>query len=158
LRSLFTVFMLQAFLIWVITLPVQLPQISSTPPVLTLVDWLGAAVWAIGFSWQAVADAQLSRFLKDPANAGRVMDRGLWRYSRHPNYFGEAVMWWGIFLVALATPRGWTTFLSPLVITYLLTKKSGVPLLEETLRRRRAGYPEYIRRTSPFFPWPPRRD
>lgn len=158
LRSLFTVFMLQAFLIWFITLPVQIPQVSSTPTELTVLDWMGATVWLGGFLWQAVADAQLSRFLKDPANAGRVMDRGLWRYSRHPNYFGEAVMWWGIFLVALATPRGWTTFVSPLLITYLLTKKSGVPLLEETLRKRREGYPEYIRRTSSFVPWPPLRD
>jgi steroid 5-alpha reductase family enzyme len=86
------------------------------------------------------------------------MDRGLWRYSRHPNYFGEALMWWGIFVIALATPWGWTTVLSPLLISYLLTKKSGVPLLEEAMRKRRKGYEEYVRRTSPFFPWPPRED
>lgn len=157
MRSLLTVFMLQAFLIWVVTLPVQIGQGSATPMELTAPDWAGATLWLVGFFWQAVADQQLARFLRDPANAGKVMDRGLWRYSRHPNYFGETLMWWGIYFIALATPRGWMTILSPLLITYLLTKKSGVPLLEETLLKRREGYREYARRTSPFFPWPPRR-
>jgi steroid 5-alpha reductase family enzyme len=156
LRSLFTVFLLQAFLIWIVTMPVQVGQFWPTPAGLTPLEWVGAAIWAEGFLWQAVADFQLTRFLADPANAGTVLDRGLWRYSRHPNYFGETLMWWGIFLIAVVTPKGWLTALSPVLITYLLTKKSGVPLLEESLMDRREGYREYVRRTNAFFPWPPR--
>jgi steroid 5-alpha reductase family enzyme len=156
-RSLFTVFLLQALLIWAIAMPVQVGQFAPEPPGLTFLDFLGAAVWILGFAFEAVADRQLRAFLADSANQGKVMDRGLWRYSRHPNYFGDSLIWWGIFLVAAATPWGWATFFSPVLMTFFLMKVSGVPLLEAALAQRRRGYREYMERTSPFVPWPPRR-
>jgi steroid 5-alpha reductase family enzyme len=115
----------------------------------------GLLVWIAGFLFEAVGDAQLARFKKDPGNKGRIMDRGLWRFTRHPNYFGESLMWWGIFVVALEVPYGWTTVFGPALITFLLVKVSGVPLLE----KRYAGNPEfqaYARRTSAFVPWFPK--
>ena len=157
LRSLFTVFLFQAFLIWVITIPIQVAQHSEVPAALTFLDFLGLGFWILGFAVEATADRQLRLFLADPANRGAVMDRGLWGYSRHPNYFGESLIWWGIFLVAAATPGGWATLFSPLLMTYLLVRVSGVPMLEEALAERRAGYRAYIQRTSPFIPWPPRK-
>ena len=155
-RSLVTVFLLQAFLIWAISLPVQVAQLQTVPSGLTVLDVFGLGVWILGFGFEAVSDRQLRSFLSDPANEGRVMDRGLWRYSRHPNYFGDSLIWWGIFLVAAATPRGWVTILSPVLMTFFLMKVSGVPMLERALAERREGYRDYMRRTSPFFPWPPR--
>ena len=156
-RSLVTVFLLQAFLIWAISIPVQVAQVPDVPSGLTTLDFLGLAVWILGFGFEVVADRQLRGFLADPANRGQVMDRGLWRYSRHPNYFGDSLIWWGIFLVAAATPGGWLTFFSPILMTFFLVKVSGVPLLEKALAERRDGYREYMQRTSPFFPWPPRK-
>lgn len=156
LRSLFTVFLFQALLIWVVTLPVQVAQAPESPPGLTPLDLAGIALWVLGMAIEIVADRQLKGFLAEPGNRGRVMDRGLWRYSRHPNYFGESLIWWGIFLAAAATTVGRMTFLSPLLLTFLLMRVSGVPLLEEALAERREGYREYMQRTSSFFPWPPR--
>ena len=118
---------------------------------------LGLGLWTLGWGVEVTADRQLRRFLADPSNRGRVMDRGLWRYSRHPNYFGESLIWWGVFLVAAVTPGGWVTVFSPVLMTYFLVKVSGVRMLEEALAERRAGYREYMQRTSPFIPWP-RRD
>jgi len=155
LRSLFTVFLFQALLIWTITLPVQVGQLSGRPDHLIWLDALGAGLWVLGYGLEFVADRQLKNFLADPANAGRVLDRGIWRYSRHPNYFGESLLWWGVFLVAAATPGGWVTVFSPIVMTFFLLKISGVPMLEKALAERREGYREYMDRTSPFFPWPP---
>jgi steroid 5-alpha reductase family enzyme len=156
-RSLLTVFLFQAFLIWAITIPVQVGQRSEVPPDLTFVDLLGLGLWTLGWGVEVTADRQLRRFLADPSNRGRVMDRGLWRYSRHPNYFGESLIWWGVFLVAAVTPGGWVTVFSPVLMTYFLVKVSGVRMLEEALAERRAGYREYMQRTSAFIPWP-RRD
>lgn len=155
-RSLITVFLFQAFLIWTVTVPVQVAQASARPAGLTILDLLGLGVWTVGFSFEAISDRQLRQFLFDPANQGKVMDRGLWRFSRHPNYFGDSLIWWGIFLVAAATPLGWITLFSPVLMTVFLTRISGVPMLEEALAERREGYREYMRRTRPFFPWPPR--
>jgi steroid 5-alpha reductase family enzyme len=155
-RSLFTVFLFQAVLIWAITIPVQAAQHSEVPAGLTLLDALGLGVWILGYAVETTADRQLQGFLADPSNRGRVMDRGLWRYSRHPNYFGESLIWWGVFLVAAATPGGWVTVFSPLLMTFFLLKVSGVPLLEEALAKRKDGYREYMERTSSFIPWPPR--
>jgi steroid 5-alpha reductase family enzyme len=157
-RSLVTVFLLQAFLIWAISMPVQIGAASRIPTGLTLLDILGLGVWAVGFGFEALSDAQLQAFLSDPANKGSVMDRGLWRYSRHPNYFGDSLIWWGIFLMAAATPMGWVTFFSPLLMSFFLMKISGVPMLEKALGQRRKGYQKYMQRTSPFFPWPPRKE
>jgi steroid 5-alpha reductase family enzyme len=156
-RSLFTVFLLQAVLIWVVTLPAQIGPFQEEPEYLTPMDLLGSAIWLGGFLCQAIADLQLTRFLADPANSGKVLDRGLWRYSRHPNYFGEFLMWWGVFLVALATPWGWTSAASPLLMTFLLLRVSGVPMLDRGLAERRHGYRQYLERTSAFFPLPPRQ-
>jgi steroid 5-alpha reductase family enzyme len=154
--SLFTVFLIQAVLLWFVSLAVQIGQISPTPAHLTGLDLLGSLVWVAGFTFEAVADWQLARFKADPANRGKVMNQGLWRYSRHPNYFGESLIWWGLFLIALATPHGWWALISPLVITFLLLKVSGVTLLEKDIVERRPEYREYLETTSAFIPWFPK--
>ncbi len=154
--SLFTVFGLQGVLMWFISLPVQVAQSSPQPAHGTWLDVLGFVLWSVGFVFEAVGDAQLMRFKADPANQGKVMDRGLWRYTRHPNYFGDACLWWGLYLIAAATPGGIWTFLSPLAMTILLMRVSGVPLLEKKLTKTRPKYAEYVRRTSSFLPWPPK--
>ncbi|MCX8160363.1 MAG: DUF1295 domain-containing protein [Candidatus Saccharicenans sp.] len=156
LRSYFQIFMLQGFFMLVILTPALL-ILSHRAESLNFLDLLGLAVWLTGFFFEAVADCQLRQFKKNPDNRGRVMTTGLWKYSRHPNYFGESVMWWGLFLIGLSVPRGWLGIISPLTITWLLTRVSGVPLLEKKYR----GNPEfeaYRARTSAFFPLPPRKD
>ena len=135
----------------------QLAQVSPQPASLTGLDFLGALLWFTGFVFEAVSDWQLARFKTDPANRGRVMNRGLWAYSRHPNYFGETLIWWGIFLIALPTPYGWYALVSPVVITFLLLKVSGVTLLEKDIVERRPEYREYLETTSAFIPWFPKR-
>ena len=153
--SLFTVFWLQAVLLWVISAP-QLGSVASFDVPLGLVDVLGTVVFLFGATLEAVADRQLDRFRSDPANAGNVLDTGLWRYSRHPNYFGNAVLWWGLYLVSAGGGAYWTVF-GPAVMTYLLLRVSGVTLLESTLRTSKPGYEEYVATTSAFVPWPPGR-
>jgi steroid 5-alpha reductase family enzyme len=153
--SLVTVFLLQGVLMWVVSLPAQLGQVRSTPG-LGIVAALGVILWVVGFLFETVGDAQLARFKADPASAGQVMDRGLWRYTRHPNYFGDACVWWGIALVAAETGIGAVGLLGALVMNVLLARVSGVPMLERSMAKRRPGYPEYVRRTSGFFPRPPR--
>jgi steroid 5-alpha reductase family enzyme len=155
--SLFTVFLLQGVLMFVVSLPVQIAQISGGPESLTWVDFVGLGIFAVGLTFEAVGDWQLARFKSDPANQGKVMDRGLWRYTRHPNYFGDFVVWWGLFIVAMARPELAWTAIGPIVMSILLLRVSGVTLLERNLKRRRPGYEEYIRRTSSFFPLPPKR-
>jgi steroid 5-alpha reductase family enzyme len=155
-RSLVRIFLLQAVLIWAISVPVMVGQFASSPADLVFLDYLGLGILVLGLVLEAVADQQLKEFLRHPENRGKVMDRGLWRYSRHPNYFGESLIWWGIFLIASATPWGWVTVFSPLLMTWFLLKVSGVPMLEEALAQRRDGYREYMRRTSGFIPWPPK--
>jgi steroid 5-alpha reductase family enzyme len=154
LVSLVVVFGLQGVLMWVISLPVQLAVASTTPAALGPFDALGTLLVLVGLGFESVGDWQLARFKGDPANRGRVMDRGLWRYTRHPNYFGDAVVWWGLYAFALATGHP-LTIVGPLVMTYLLTRLSGVPLLEKKLAKTRPGYADYIARTSSFIPWPP---
>lgn len=151
--SLFSVFGLQGLLMWIISFPLQIAQISPAPARLGLLDWIGAAVWLIGFLFESLGDLQLARFKANPNNKGRVMDRGLWRYTRHPNYFGDSLMWWGFFLIALSVPAGIWTLISPLLMTGLLMKVSGVALLEKTLTKTKPDYHDYVRRTSAFFPW-----
>jgi len=157
LVSLFTVFGLQGVLMWVISLPLQFAQFSREPSRLTWLDFAGAALWLIGFGFESIGDFQLTMFKINPANKGKVMDRGLWAYSRHPNYFGDALLWWGFFVIALATPRGWWTLISPVLMTTLLMKVSGVALLEKTLVKTRPEYRDYVQRTSAFFPMPPKQ-
>ena len=156
LVSLYMVFGLQGVLMWVVSLPVQVAQFSPLPSRLTWFDALGALLWAIGLLFEAVGDWQLARFTRDPANNGKVMNRGLWRYTRHPNYFGDACVWWGLFLIALATPAGAWTVIGPVLMTGFLMRVSGVPLLERKLVRTRPEYADYVQRTSTFFPWFPK--
>jgi len=155
-RSLLTVFLLQAALLWIIALPVQLGMRGPASGGLDVLDGLGALLWCVGFFFEAVGDEQLYRFKADPANKGKILDRGLWRYTRHPNYFGEALMWWGIFLMACSAPGGWWTFIGPLLLTFLLLKVSGVSLTERKMGQRHTELEEYKRRVSAFFPRPPR--
>ena len=155
--SLFTVFALQGVLMWTVSLSVQLGQVPETPG-LGVLAGIGVLVWAVGLTFEAVGDAQLARFKGDPANAGKVMDQGLWRYTRHPNYFGDACVWWGITLVAIESGLGAVGIVGAVVMTVLLRRVSGVTLLEKSLKKRREGYEEYIARTSPFVPRPPKRD
>ena len=153
--SLFTVFGLQGVLMWIVSLPVQVSSASRTDIDLFLV--LGAALWIVGLGFESVGDAQLAQFKANPANAGTVMDRGLWRFTRHPNYFGDFCVWWGIYVTALGTPWGWATIMGPIAMSTLLIRVSGKGLLEKTIGRRRAGYDKYIATTSGFFPRPPKR-
>lgn len=153
--SLGTVFAFQGLMMWIVSLPVQLGQADATPD-LGPVAAVGVIAWLVGLFFEVVGDAQLSRFKADPANVGTVMDRGLWRYTRHPNYFGDACVWWGIALVAAETGSGAWGLIGALVMTVLLRRVSGVTLLEKSLVKRRAGYSDYIARTSPFVPRPPR--
>ena len=156
LISLGTVFALQGALMWIVSLPVQLGQ-SRVDPKVGALAWIGIAVWALGLFFEVVGDAQLTRFKRDPANAGTVMDQGLWRYTRHPNYFGDACVWWGIALVAAETTVGRWGLIGAAVMTVLLRRVSGVTLLEKSLVKRRAGYDQYVATTSPFIPRRPKR-
>jgi len=154
LKSLYLVFGLQAALAWLGSLPLLAAQRGGAP--LGVLDALGLALVIGGLALETVADRQLKRFKQDPANRGRVLDRGLWRYSRHPNYFGECCVWWGFGCLGLAA-GGWWSLVSPLLMTWLLLRVSGVALLEQTIADRRPGYADYVRRTSAFLPLPPRK-
>jgi steroid 5-alpha reductase family enzyme len=153
--SFFTIFLLQGFLIWFIAAPLLVVQMSTTPPLWTWADIIGLLLWGTGFFFESVGDWQLARFQADAANRGRVMRSGLWAYTRHPNYFGDALVWWGYFFFALSVPGGIWTIFSPLLMTFLLLKVSGVALLEQTITERRPDYREYIERTNAFIPWFP---
>ena len=152
-KSLYLVFGLQAVLAAVIALP--LFAALGGAHALTPLDAAGAALWLIGFTFETVGDWQLARFKARPENRGRVLDTGLWRYTRHPNYFGEAVLWWGWYLLALAA-GGWWTLFAPVLMTVLLLKVSGVTLLEQDIGERRPAYRDYIARTNAFLPWHPK--
>ena len=155
LTSLVTVFLLQGLLVWVVSLPVQLSAIPDRP-----LGWLaivGAIVWVLGVAFEAMGDAQLTRFKANPASRGQVLDTGLWRYTRHPNYFGDFLVWWGIFLIAAESGAGAWGVAGPLLMTLLLVKVSGAGLLEKDIAVRRPGYADYVRRTSGFMPLPPKR-
>jgi steroid 5-alpha reductase family enzyme len=157
LRSLFTVFCLQGVLQVAVGLPIAVVAARPGAPQLGAFDALGAALLATGLLFEAVGDLQLARFRADPANASRVMDRGLWAWTRHPNYFGDCLAWWGIFVVALASPLGWLALPGPALMTFLLLRVSGVALLERSIGRRRPGYAEYAARVPAFVPRRPRR-
>ncbi|MBN8553219.1 MAG: DUF1295 domain-containing protein [Caulobacterales bacterium] len=155
LATLIFVFGLQGALLLLVCLPVQIGQAFSHPPIGWL-GWAGTTLAAFGLIFEAIADHQLEQFKSDPANAGQVMDRGLWRYTRHPNYFGDACVWWGLGLIACEVPGGWITLAGPAFLTFTLMKWSGAPLLEKGMASSRPGYADYVRRTSGFVPWPPR--
>jgi steroid 5-alpha reductase family enzyme len=153
--SLFTVFWLQAGVMWVVSLPLQ-QAFAAAPTPLGPLDLIGAAIALLGILVEAVADYQLTRFGRDPANRGRVLETGLWAWSRHPNYFGDTVVWWGVFVLCLVASHAWWTVIGPVVMTYFLMRVSGVPMLERKMADRRPEYADYIRRTSTFVPWPPK--
>ncbi len=154
LKSFYLIFGMQGTLAWVISLPLLAAMAAPRP--MNVLDCAGGALWALGFAFESVADWQLARFKTSPANADRVMDRGLWRYTRHPNYFGDCCVWWGFYLVALAA-GGWWSIVAPLLMSFLLLRVSGVALLEKDIGKRRPAYRDYIRRTNAFFPGPPRQ-
>ena len=154
--SLFTVFAFQGTCLWIVSLPVQLGQVAPGGP-LGALDAVGLVLFSIGLSFEAVGDWQLARFKADPSNAGAVMDRGLWRYTRHPNYFGDFCVWWGFSAIALAGPYGWLGLIGPALMSFLLLRVSGVAMLERTIGERRPAYREYVQRTNAFFPGPPRQ-
>jgi steroid 5-alpha reductase family enzyme len=152
------VYVPQVAILWVVSLPVQLGQYGFASGALsTVVTVLGVLSWAVGFFFESVGDAQLAAFRADPANKGKVMDRGLWRYTRHPNYFGDAAVWWGLTLLALHHAAGLIGLISAALMTWLLAKGTGAALLESSIGRRRPGYAEYVQRTSGFFPLPPKK-
>lgn len=155
--SLQKVFLLQGVLLWVVSLPIQLGQIPSAPETLGLFAYAGAALCLIGFAFETIGDWQLMKFKQDPANAGKALDTGLWRYTRHPNYFGDACIWWGLYMIAAETVLGRFSIVGPMLLTFLLVKWSGAALLERRLKRSRPEYADYIARTSAFIPMPPKR-
>lgn len=154
-RSYVQVYLLQGFFLFLIVFPVLLIN-KSTGTALGILDLLGVAVWLFGFYFEAVGDAQLARFIKNPANKGKLMQSGLWAYTRHPNYFGEVTQWWGLWLVALSIPNGWLGIIGPLTITFLILKVSGIPMLEKKMAEN-PEFVEYKRRVSVFIPMLPKR-
>jgi steroid 5-alpha reductase family enzyme len=157
ISSLWLVFGLQGLGMWAVSFPVQAAQVSQTPADLVLLDLVGVAIWCVGMIFEVGGDLQLRRFLADPGNRGKVMRSGLWRYTRHPNYFGDFCVWVGLFVVALATKTddAWWSAIGPLTMLLIFVRFFGVPLMEPHLARRE-GYEDYVRRTSAFFPWPPK--
>jgi len=151
------VFLLQGILQFIVALPVQMGQIGEASPTLGLVALAGAGIALAGLAFETIGDWQLVRFKANPENKGRVLDTGLWRYTRHPNYFGDACVGWGLFLIASETTLGLWTLPAPVLLTFLLTRVSGVPLLEDQLGKTRPGYADYVARTPAFVPWFPRR-
>lgn len=152
--SLLTVFLLQGAILWFVSLPIQVVATLDSSA-LGLLDLAGVAIFFVGLFFESVGDWQLAAFKSDPNNSGKVMDTGLWQYTRHPNYFGDFCVWWGLYLVAAAGGATWT-IASPLLMSVLLMKVSGVTLLEKTIADRRPKYAAYKIRTNAFFPGPPR--
>jgi steroid 5-alpha reductase family enzyme len=154
-RSYFKVFLLQGAVMWLVAAPMVAVLRRGPHGALNGIDGLAIVIWAVGFFFEAAGDWQLARFKRDSANKGRLMTGGVWRYTRHPNYFGDSAVWWGHFLLAAASGAWWTVF-SPALMTFLLLRVSGVSMLERTLRETKPGYLEYTRSTSAFVPLPPR--
>jgi steroid 5-alpha reductase family enzyme len=155
-RSYYQVFIVQGVILWIVAAPIAATLNSPMPNQLILLDYLALPVWIIGFFFEAAGDWQLARFRANPANNGRVLNTGVWRYTRHPNYFGDATQWWAFYLIAAAA-GGWWTLFSPIIMTALLLRVSGVTLLEKTLKESKPGYAEYARTTSEFIPWFPHK-
>jgi steroid 5-alpha reductase family enzyme len=154
LYALRKVYLIQALAMWFVSLPLQVTAVGGGS--IGVLGWFGVAVWIVGFVFEAGGDWELNAFRKDPANKGKVMDRGLWRYTRHPNYFGDAAQWWAFALIAFAHWPGILTIASPALMTWFLARKTGKPLLESHLMASRPGYARYIEETSGFFPLPRR--
>jgi steroid 5-alpha reductase family enzyme len=156
IRSYFKVFLLQGVIAWIVAMPLYHSITKATPPGLGWWDYAGLAVFVFGFLFEAIGDEQLRRFKATPGSKDRVLNTGLWKYTRHPNYFGEAVLWWGLGLMAVSTPGGWMGLVGPALITFLLLRVSGVAMLEKTLKHTKPAYADYIARTPAFFPGRPK--
>lgn len=154
--ALLFVFLPQAVFAWLTCLPVQLGQVAYAPSV-GWIGWTGAVVAVIGIAIESIGDAQLVAFRHDPANKGKVLDTGLWRYTRHPNYFGDFCVWWGLYLIAAETGPGLWAVFGPAFLTFTLTRWSGIGITEKATHKSRPDYAAYVARTSAFFPWPPRK-
>ena len=154
LVSLFVVFGLQGLIMWVVSIPIQVAQFGAAT--LGWIDAIGVGFWTVGWLFESIGDWQLAHFKAIPDNRGQVMDRGLWRFTRHPNYFGDFMVWWGFYVIAVAAGAWWTIF-SPILMSILLLRVSGVTLLESSLKKNRPGYEDYVARTSVFLPRPPKR-
>jgi len=154
LRSFFQIYILQGTFLVIVAIPIIFVN-SSQESSWTILDGVGLSVWLFGFLFEAIGDWQLLRFMRSPANKGKLMTTGLWRYTRHPNYFGEVTLWWGVWLIVCSIPNGWLTLFGPLTITFLILKVSGIPMLEERYAGR-ADFEAYKKRTSVFLPLPPR--
>lgn len=157
INSLLRIYIFQGLIIFLVVFPVSFINVNPNPP-LWILDFVGMGVWAVGFFFETVGDIQLYRFLNDPANKGKVFDDGLWRYTQHPNYFGEVTQWWGLFIIAISIfPFGLITIFGPIIITYMIINVSGVKLLDKTFEGD-SEYAKYKRRTSQFFPLPPKKE
>ncbi len=154
IRSYLQVFLLQGVFMLMVTFPLMLAMTYDVRP-LGLLDIAGVIVWGTGFFFESVGDYQLTQFLRNPANRGKIMKYGLWRYTRHPNYFGEVTQWWGVFLIVLSVANAWMGIIGPLTISFLILKVSGIPMLEKPFEGK-PEWEEYKRRTSAFFPWLPK--
>ncbi|MFW9947388.1 MAG: DUF1295 domain-containing protein [Candidatus Odinarchaeota archaeon] len=163
LKSFFKVYIFQGVIVFLVDIPVWFTNISENPPVVSLLDfggitlWIGAIIWLVGFLFETIADFSLYKFLQDPANQGKIMNKSVWKYSMHPNYFGEVTQWWGLFIIALAVPFGFITFIGPAYITFQIIKVSGVKLLDKRFEGNEE-YAAYKRRTSSFIPWFPKKE
>lgn len=151
------VFLLQGVMLWLVSLPIQLGMFADSGDSIGIGATLGLALAALGFLFESIGDYQMAAFRADPANRGQVMDRGLWRYTRHPNYFGDACVFWGLWFVAMDAGAPWWSIAGPLLLNWTLLRWSGAALLERRMKRSRPGYEDYIARTSSFIPWPPRK-
>lgn len=161
-KSFTKIYLFQGLIIFIVAFPVWFTNISTNPPLGDLLDftgitlWIGVLIWLIGFLFETFGDYQLYNFKKDPNNKGKVLDKGLWRYTQHPNYFGEVIQWWGIFIIAIAVPFGFISIVGPIFISYMIIKVSGIRLLEKHFEGD-DKYADYKRRTSSFFPWFPKK-
>lgn len=156
ISSFVRIFLTQGIAMLIIAASVFYTNMRSPATSLNIFDFLGVILWLVGFFFETTGDLQLHRFKSNPKNKGKIMQEGLWRYTRHPNYFGESMMWWGIYLVALSVPYGSLTLFSPILITAMLFKVTGIPPLEKKYGQN-PEYKEYIRKTNEFFPWFPRK-
>lgn len=154
LRSYFQIYLLQGMLLYLIAIPIFIIN-QYTGAEIGLLDMVGLMIWLIGFGFEAIGDAQLKNFINDPVNKGKLMQSGLWQYTRHPNYFGEVTMWWGIWVISLSALFSIFSIISPLAISFLILKVSDIPMLEKKYEGR-TDFEEYKKRTSAFFPLPPR--
>ncbi|CAN5120362.1 DUF1295 domain-containing protein [soil metagenome] len=156
IKSYFYIFIIQGLALLIIAYPIILVNSTNQQPGITILDWVGVFLWIIGFLFETAADLQLYRFLKRPENRGKLLTSGVWKYSRHPNYFGEICIWWGIFFIALNAPWGLSAIISPLLITYLLLYVSGIPPAEHQLEANPA-FPQYKETTNILIPWFPKK-